>query len=185
MTENKHIACNINNDIPVKILSFPYILVNRSVLCNCRIVAENNFLLESLAACHNVESKLMNIAFVNYLDNLTESLKFRILLNWTTHKQTLPIFLQSFDFDSDLLKAPQTLKDFVHQFWHKKEMFGLYKRHNNGLDLANKNSFFNKYTINTINTAIISLVVTTIVMYILCKHTKLKSLVTSLALQQI
>ena len=31
----------------------------------------------------------------------------------------------------------------------------------------------------------ISLVVTTIVMYILCKHTNLKSLVTSLALQQI
>ena len=113
-------------------------------MCNCRIVAENNFLLESLAACHNVESKLMNRSFVNYLDNLTESLKFRILLNWTTHKQTLPIFLQSFDFHSDLLKAPQTLKDFVHQFWHKKEMFGLYKRHNNGLDLANKNSFLNK-----------------------------------------
>ena len=34
-------------------------------------------------------------------------------------------------------------------------------------------------------TAIISLVVTSVVMYIICKHLKLKSLVTSLALQQI
>ena len=34
-------------------------------------------------------------------------------------------------------------------------------------------------------TTLILLVVTTIVMYILCKHMKLKSLVTSLALQQI
>ena len=34
-------------------------------------------------------------------------------------------------------------------------------------------------------TAIISLLVTTLVMYILCKHMKLKMLVTSLALQQI
>ena len=34
------------------------------------------------------------------------------------------------------------LKDFAHQVWHKKEVFDLQKRHNNGLDLVNKNSFF-------------------------------------------
>ena len=28
---SKHIKCNINNDIPVQIPSFPYILVNKSV----------------------------------------------------------------------------------------------------------------------------------------------------------
>ena len=43
----KHIICNVNNDIPVKIPSHSYVLVNRSVLCNCRIEAENNYLLES------------------------------------------------------------------------------------------------------------------------------------------
>ena len=35
--DNKHIICNVNNDIPVKIASHPYVLVNRSMLCNCRI----------------------------------------------------------------------------------------------------------------------------------------------------
>ena len=74
---------------------------------------ENNFLLEPLATCHDAESKLVmylmvNTAFVNYLDNLAESLKFLILLNRTTHEQTLPICLQKF-------------KDFVHKFWHKKK----------------------------------------------------------------
>ena len=59
---------------------------------------ENNFLLESLAACHDAEYKLVmyfmvNTALVNYLDNLTESLKFPILLNRATHEQTLPISL--------------------------------------------------------------------------------------------
>ena len=86
--------------------------------------AENYFLLESLAACHDAESKLisyfmMNTAFVNYLDNLTDSLQFPIILKQTTHKLTLLIPLQSFDFDYDLLKASKTLKDFAHQFWHK------------------------------------------------------------------
>ena len=107
--------CNVNNHIPVKITSYPYVLVNRSVLCNCNIEAENNFLLESLAACHNAEFKLVmyfivNTAFVNYLDNLTESLKFLILLNRTTNEQTLPISLQSFEFNSDYLKAPKNIK---------------------------------------------------------------------------
>ena len=41
---DKHIICLINNDIPVKIPSHPYVFVNRSVLCYCRIEAENNFL---------------------------------------------------------------------------------------------------------------------------------------------
>ena len=73
--EDKHIF-NVNNDMPVKIFSHTCVLVNRSVLCSCGIEVENNFLLESLAACHNVESKLVmyvmvNTAFVNLLSVLT------------------------------------------------------------------------------------------------------------------
>ena len=78
---DKHNICNINKDIPIKIPSHPYVLVNRSVLCNCGIEAENHFLLKSLAACQDTNSKLtmhftINTAFVNYLDkfpNLTGS----------------------------------------------------------------------------------------------------------------
>ena len=143
---NKHIECSINNDIPVKILRFPYVLVNRSVFSNCEIEAENHFLLESLAACHGIKYKLamyftVNMTFINYLDNLTNCLKFQILLNQTTYEQTLPISLQSFYFDPDLLKSPNTLKDFAHQFQHKKEILDLLKRYNNDLDLVKKNSF--------------------------------------------
>ena len=71
---------------------------------------------------------MVNTAFVNYLDNLTDSLKFPVLLNQNAHKQTLHISLQSFNFDPDLLKAPKILKDYVHQFQHKKEIFDLQKK---------------------------------------------------------
>ena len=50
---DKHIICSINNDISIRISSHPYVLVNRRVLCNCGIEAENNFLFKSLAACHD------------------------------------------------------------------------------------------------------------------------------------
>ena len=72
---DKHIVCNINNNIPIKIPSFPYILVNRRVLCNCGVKVENNFLLESIAVCHGTEAILVmyftvNTVFVNCFDNL-------------------------------------------------------------------------------------------------------------------
>ena len=43
------------------------------MLCNCGFEAENNFLLESLAACHDTNTKLVmyftvNTAFTNYVD---------------------------------------------------------------------------------------------------------------------
>ena len=48
---DKHIICIINNNIPVKIPSHPYFLVNRSILGNCRIETNNHHLLESIALC--------------------------------------------------------------------------------------------------------------------------------------
>ena len=41
---DKHIICNINKDIPVKIPSHPYVLVKRTILCNWVIEADNHFL---------------------------------------------------------------------------------------------------------------------------------------------
>ena len=98
---DKHITCSINNDIPIEILSHPYVLVNRNVLCNCRIEAENNYLLESLAACQNGSTKLVmyftvNLAFTNYLDdfNLTKEINIPIITNKSTSEITLPVFLK-------------------------------------------------------------------------------------------
>ena len=80
----------------------------------------------------------VNTAFVNYLDSLdilTETLKFPILHNCISHQQTLPFSLQSFEFDSDLLKTTKMLKDFEHLFQHNKN-FLIFKKGiiYNGLD---------------------------------------------------
>ena len=61
--------------MPVKIPSHPYILVNRSILYNCGIEADNHHLLESIASCDKKTTKLImyftiNLAFTNYLDML-------------------------------------------------------------------------------------------------------------------
>ena len=49
--------CSHNNNIPINIPGHPYVLINQSILCNCDIEAESNFLLESLAAYEGPETK--------------------------------------------------------------------------------------------------------------------------------
>ena len=77
----RKIMCSHNNNIPINIPGHPCILMNRSILCNCDVKAESNFLLESLAACEGSETKTnlemhftINLAFVNYFDDIIEEL---------------------------------------------------------------------------------------------------------------
>ena len=97
---------------------------------------ENNFLLESLAICHDANTNLVmyfmvNTAFTAYIDqfNLTEDLKVPILTNKTTSEYTLPIFLKNSKFGDSLLTTPQALKDYIAQYKHEKEIFDLKERH--------------------------------------------------------
>ena len=82
-------------------------------------------------------------SFVNYLDqftNLTASLEFLIIKKKTNFKQTLPISLNVSKFDSDLLTAPRNLKDFIHQYNQKKEIFDLNERQD-ATDLTTNKKF--------------------------------------------
>ena len=192
---DKHIICNINNDIPLRIPSHPYILVNRSVLCNCDIEAENYFLLGSLAACENANSKLtmyfmVNTAFVNYLDkfpNLTESLEFLIIKNRPTFEQTLPISLNISKFYSMLLTTSSDIKEFINSYTNHKEIFDLQERHDNTELNTNKNLFSENYIMDIFLfiSVIISLLAKTLTVYLLCKHKKLQTLIATLVLHQV
>ena len=94
----RKIMCLHNNNIPINITGHPYVLMNQSILCNCDIEAESNFLLESLAACEGSETKTdlemhftLNLAFVNYLYDMMEELGIPVSQNWTTQEEILPL----------------------------------------------------------------------------------------------
>ena len=106
------------------------------MLCNCGIEAENNFLLESLAACHDTNTKLImyftvNNAFTNYLNefNLMEEIEMPIFMNKPTLEITLPVFLNKSTFNDTLLSATLTLKEYITQYKYDKEIFNLKERH--------------------------------------------------------
>ena len=142
--------CKDNHKYPIKIPRHPYVLLKRSVLCNCDIHAEEHLLLESIAMCPDKQSDMtiyytVNTAFMPYLDTFKEELELpslEVKQNWTTQKQVLPILLQATPFDNKLFKAPGTLKGLVQQYKQKSQM----------LDKAQedkpKNEFFDNIAID-------------------------------------
>ena len=133
---------------------------------------------------------IVNTAFINYLDqfsNLTESPEFPIIKNETTSEQTLPISLNVSKFDSTLLTAPGDLKDFIHWYTQDKEIFDLQERHDDMSLITNRNFFSDNYVIDVFLfiAVIIYLLATTLTIYLLCKHRKLRTLMASLVLHHI
>ena len=119
---DKHIICNINNVIPVKIPSHPYVLVNSSSLCNCGIEVDNHHLLESLATCDKKLIKLamhftINLAFADYMElmpNITDQLTLN--RGKTNHEQPLPVYLNISCYDNSLSDRSGKLKEFIHNY---------------------------------------------------------------------
>ena len=110
---------------PINIHSHSYALLNRSILCNCHIEAESNFLLKLLTACGENEKPDLemhsteNFAFVDYLDQLKATIDTPVIKNWTNQEQILSIALKSFEINSSLLQAPKMLKKYVNQYREK------------------------------------------------------------------
>ena len=189
---DKHIICNVNNDIPVKIPSLPYVLVNRSILCNCGIEADSHHLLESLAACDNKQSKLImyftiNLAFSNYLELMPNMTEHQTLnRDKTLKEQPLPVYLNVSCYDISLSDRPTKLKEFIRNYIQSsndKEIFELQKRHTRYTFPPNKNFFLNKIVnIFTFTSSIISIITITLVIYLFCKHKHIRTIVASLLL---
>ena len=117
-----------------------------------------------------------------------ETLLFPILTNKTTSEHTLPIFLNDKRVNGNLLSAPQTLKDYISHYKQQKEIFDLKERHDTiNTESPNKNVFTNNVIVDILvfTTAIILAIATIIILYLLCKCNKLRTLVASLALQQV
>ena len=115
-----------------------------------------------------------------YLDTFKEKLEvpsLEVNQSWTTQEQVLPISLQSTPFDNKLLKAPGTLKGLVQQYRQKSQT------HEN----KTKNKFFDNIEIDIFLfiAAIISMLAVVAIIHILCRHTKLKALLTGIAFQPV
>ena len=86
-----------------------------------------------------------------------------------------------------MLTASSYLKDFIHQYTHGKEVSDLQERHDDTTLITNTNFFYDNYVIDVFLfiAAIISLLATTLTIYLLCKHKKVRMQMASLVLHQV
>ena len=184
----KRIICTYNNNIPVNIPSHPYMLLDRNILCNCDIEAESNFLLETLAACNEHEKPdleiyfMVNLAFIDYLAQLNVTLNTPINRNWTVVKQPIPISLDSFQINPKLMCAPIMLKDFMEQYQENKMTIA--KQEN---PKSKFRKFINSFLIDMLMfiAAILTIFLVLVILYILTSQSKLRALITTMALQRV
>ena len=92
-------------------------------------------------------------------------------------------------FNPTLLTASGDLKGFINSYTNNKEIFDLEERHD-GMEAklnTSKNVFSDNYIVDIFLfiTAIISLLATTLTVYLLCNHKKLQMLISSLMLHQV
>ena len=87
--------------------------------------------MESLAACEGLETKekktlemhfTINLDFVNYFNDMLEELGIPISQNWTTQEQILPLSLETFEINTNLINALKTLQELAIQYRNKKNI---------------------------------------------------------------
>ena len=187
-TNYKRIICTYNNNIPVNIPSHPYILLDRNILCNCDIEAESNFLLESLATCDEHKKPglemyfMVNLAFMDYLAQLNVTLNTPINRNWMSVKQPIPISLDSFQINPKLMHTPIMLKDFMEQY--QENRMTIAKQEN---PKSRFWKFINSFLVDMLLfiAAILTVFLVLVIIYVLTSQSKLKALITIIALQRI
>ena len=82
-----------------------------------------------MAACKGPDAKTdlemhftVNLAFMDYFDDILENGGKQILLNWTTQEQILPISLETFEISPNLIDAPKTLRELAVRYKNKRNI---------------------------------------------------------------
>ena len=126
MLAPKRLICTYASDMAHPVPSHEYVLVNRSMLCNCDIESGLTYLLKSIAFCDGASadytmSFTLNLAFLHMIQNLWPE-KFSQLHPTMTHEElSFPLSLSSnaefcrqvtnMSYPVVLMHEPQSLSD--------------------------------------------------------------------------
>ena len=124
----------------------------------------------------------VNLAFVDYLEQLNETITTPINRNWTSARQSIPISLDSLQVNSKLMHVPIMLKDFIQQY--QENRITATKQE----DPKSKfRMFINSFLVDMLIFIVAILIVFLIfvILYVINGQSKLKALVTTIALQRI
>ena len=120
MIKQKKLNCAPHLQVETPFNDNDYVLVNRSILCNCEIVSDMSYVLQSLGSCSESRTSnpilfTVNMAFQMYLDEWANYSYLKDLPTFPTeHETTIPVFLNdTLIRTNEGLSEPKYLHDFV------------------------------------------------------------------------
>ena len=204
MLSRKRLVCSQDLHMAQPVPSYPYVLVNRSLLCNCHLESGLTYLLESVGSCTPKSNFIMyftiNSAFNHFMslfglsENETVSTElidkdhiFDIYLN----NSYPPLMLDNSSLSMAPLNPPTTLLKLFQSInlrskAHPNSPFSTIVRHYND-EKSTKGSFLFS-TIAHIFYMTTSCIITCLLIpqvYLACKHKKLHTLVAAMTLQRL
>ena len=124
----------------------------------------------------------VNLAFVDYLEQLNETITTHINKNWTCSKQSIPISLDSFQVSPKLMHVPIMLKDVREQYQESWITATKWES-----PTSKFRTFINSFLTDMLIfiVAIVTVFLVFVILYIIMGQSKLKMLVTTMALQRV
>ena len=111
------------------------------------------------------------------------------MLNWTTQEQILLISLETFEISPNLINAFKTLQDLAVRYRNKKNILDKKEQNSDKPKESDSRfqSFLNSFIADVVifTAALITLIIMLIIIYVLYGQSKLKALVTNIAMQRI
>ena len=96
MLSPKRLICTEDSPMARPLPSHPYVLVNRSILCNCHLQIGLNYLLKSLSSCDSGAPFIMYFMLIQHFTISCQNLACLILLAQMTNYSHRSIFLTYF-----------------------------------------------------------------------------------------
>jgi hypothetical protein len=159
MHDQKNLQCSHNHHLAQPITNFPYVMVNRTILCNCRIETDLSYLYKSIGSCDKNRSSTI----MHFTKNLAFNLYFNDMINNTNtllmaHEQQpdipdqfqiftnskipeFPIYLEDIR-DPLTLDQPENLNKLIH-IMHGS--YGVIKNPNNMPNMEDNPSSISNY----------------------------------------
>ena len=123
MVKQKKLICQRQFNLAQPFNDNDYILVNRSILCDCEIESDMTYVLRSAGSCsgpHNLEPLqfTVNLAFYMFMKDIVPELNnLTVPTDVTDHEYPLPISLPSAkEYANHSIATPQTLTELVERY---------------------------------------------------------------------
>ena len=151
-------------------------------------VYNSDTLTDLIDTVHRMQNFLLLLGMKRLLLENYMKLGIPVLQNWTTQEQILPLSLETFEINPNLLNTLKALQELPIQYQNKRNTLNKKEQElDNPEENSKFRSFLNSFLADILifTTTLITFIITLVIIYVTYGQSELKSLVMNIAMQRI